>query len=195
MRINSSMMIIPILMLIIAFNCLSGPQVSNSAASDSTSLILPLTHLKIVVKKAKRRMELYSGDRLVREYRVGLGFNPTGDKQVQGDGRTPEGEFYVCVKNAKSKYYLSLGLSYPNAEDAERGVRDRLITRSQYNQIIRALSRRQTPPQGTRLGGEIYIHGNGSGSDWTWGCVALDDADMKELFNAVVVGTPVVIEP
>jgi L,D-peptidoglycan transpeptidase YkuD (ErfK/YbiS/YcfS/YnhG family) len=58
-----------------------------------------------------------------------------------------------------------------------------------------ALSQKKAPPQNTRLGGDIYIHGNGSSSDWTWGCVALDDRDMRQLFDAVSVGTPVKIRP
>jgi L,D-peptidoglycan transpeptidase YkuD (ErfK/YbiS/YcfS/YnhG family) len=58
-----------------------------------------------------------------------------------------------------------------------------------------ALERRERPPWNTPLGGEIFIHGNGSQSDWTWGCVALDNEDMKELFDAIPKGTNVVIEP
>ncbi len=69
----------------------------------------------------------------MRTYRVGLGFSPVADKQREGDGATPEGEFYVFVKNDKSAYYLSLGVSYPNVEDAERGLRDGLITKAQYD--------------------------------------------------------------
>jgi lipoprotein-anchoring transpeptidase ErfK/SrfK len=58
-----------------------------------------------------------------------------------------------------------------------------------------ALRAKKGPPQNTLLGGDIYIHGRGAGSDWTWGCVALEDGDVRELFNAVTVGTPVLIEP
>jgi hypothetical protein len=60
---------------------------------------------------------------------------------------------------------------------------------------MRALREKKGPPQSTLLGGDIYIHGNGAGSDWTWGCVALENEDVRELFNAVTVGTPVRIEP
>ena len=112
-----------------------------------------------------------------------------------GTIRTPEGEFYVFVKNPKSSYYLSLGVSYPNAEDAERGLRDGLITRAERDAIAAAARAKTMPPQTTRLGGLIYIHGNGSRSDWTLGCVALEDREMKELFDAVGVGTPVTILP
>jgi murein L,D-transpeptidase YafK len=156
---------------------------------------LPLNQPKIVVKKAERKLYLYSGSKLVRTYRVGLGLSPVGDKVRQGDRRTPEGDFYIFTRNDKSAFYLSLGISYPNAAHAARGLRDGLITRAQYESIISALNQKKTPPQKTRLGGDIYIHGNGASSDWTWGCVALEDRDIRELFDLVTVGTPVTIRP
>ena len=60
---------------------------------------------------------LYANNKLVRVYRVGLGTDPVNDKIKEGDRRTPEGDFYVFTKNEHSAFYLSLGLSYPNAED------------------------------------------------------------------------------
>lgn len=162
---------------------------------NSRPLKLPLVNPKIVVRKRERRLTLYSGGEAVREFPVALGFSPEGDKARQGDGRTPEGAFYVCVKNERSAFHLSLGLSYPNAEDAERGLRDKLITRRQYERIVSANRSRQRPPWDTRLGGEIFIHGNGSTGDWTWGCVALENEAVKELFDAVPMGTTVIIEP
>jgi murein L,D-transpeptidase YafK len=138
---------------------------------------------------------LYSDDVLVRTYKVGLGLNPVPDKKRQGDYATPEGDFYVFTKNDKSAFYLSLGISYPNAEDAERGLRDGLISKAQHDAIVRAIKQKATPPQYTALGGTIYIHGNGAGSDWTWGCVALENEDIRELFDSVPVGTPVTIRP
>ncbi|HKP10596.1 MAG TPA: L,D-transpeptidase [Blastocatellia bacterium] len=171
------------------------PSRTSREPRDQAPLRLPLADPRVVVKKSERRLLLFDGDRQVRAYRVGLGFAPVGDKTSQGDGRTPEGRFYVCVKNAASKFYLSLGLSYPGKEHAARGLRERIINQSQHDEIVRALGRRQRPPWDTRLGGEIFIHGNGSSSDWTWGCVALDNADMKELFDAMPKGAAVVIEP
>lgn len=159
------------------------------------SLKLPLKDPRIVVSKTKRQLELYADDKLVRTYKIGLGLNPVPDKQRQGDRATPQGEFYVFTKNDKSAFYLSLGISYPNAEDAERGLREHLISRRQYNAIVRAIKRKARPLQNTALGGDIYIHGNGAGSDWTWGCVALENEDIRELFGAVPVGTPVTIRP
>ncbi len=158
------------------------------------ALKLPLKNPRIVVTKGARRLELYSDGAVVRSYKIGLGLSPVEDKVRQGDRRTPEGEFYVFTKNDKSAFYLSLGLSYPNIEDAQRGLRDKLISRAQHDAIVSAIRRKATPPQNTALGGDIYIHGNGAGSDWTWGCVALENADMKELFEVIRVGTPVIIK-
>ena len=155
----------------------------------------PIEKPRIIVYKRERKLELYSNKTLLRTYRVGLGFSPVADKVREGDGATPEGEFYVFVKNSKSAYYLSLGVSYPNVEDAERGLRDGLITKAQYNAIVEANRKKIGPPQYTKLGGLIYIHGNGANSDWTWGCVALENQQMKELYDAVSVGTPVTIKP
>lgn len=165
------------------------------ASPLKTPLKLPLKNPSLVVYKAKRRLELYSDSKLVRTYKIGLGLNPVPDKQRQGDHATPEGEFYVFTKNDKSAFYLSLGLSYPNIEDAERGLRTGLISRGQHDAIVKAIRHKTTPPQNTALGGDIYIHGNGASSDWTWGCVALENEDMRELFDAVPVGVTVTIKP
>ncbi len=159
------------------------------------NLCYAIKNPRIVVYKKARKLELYSDKTLVRTYRVGLGFEPVADKKREGDGATPEGDFYVFVKNNKSAYYLSLGVSYPNVEDAERGLREGLITKAQYDSIVEAQRRKAAPPQYTKLGGLIYIHGNGASRDWTLGCVALENEDMKELFDSVTVGTPVTINP
>jgi murein L,D-transpeptidase YafK len=162
---------------------------------NKAPLELPLVEPRIEVSKSKRELVLFSAGKVVRVYRIGLGSNPKDDKRTQGDGCTPEGEFYVCSKNPKSSYYLSVGLSYPNAEDAERGLREKLISKAQRDQIVRAIRGRSCPPWNTRLGGEVFIHGNGSTSDWTLGCVALDNENMKELFGVIPKGTPVKIGP
>jgi murein L,D-transpeptidase YafK len=167
----------------------------DAAEDDRKPLAKSIKDPRITVIKSRRRLMLYSGDNLLRIYRVGLGFSPTGDKHRQGDGRTPEGDFYVCSKNDRSRYYLSLGLSYPNEEDAARGFGSGLISRADRDRIVSALRRRGVPPWNTRLGGEIFIHGHGSSSDWTLGCVALENEEMRELFFAVPKGTPVRIEP
>ncbi len=167
----------------------------STSASPVQPLTLPLINPQVVVLKSKRQLILYSANQIVRTYRIGLGFNPTDDKIREGDGATPEGVFYIFTKNDESKFYLSLGISYPNLEDAERGLHDGLITQEQYEQIREATRQRRKPPQDTLLGGQIYIHGHGAQRDWTWGCVALEDRDVKELFDAVPQGTRVIIKP
>lgn len=151
--------------------------------------------LSILVLKAERRLEVHRGAQVVKTYRIGLGHTPTGTKRRQGDGRTPEGTFYVCVKNPRSRFHLSLGLSYPTPADAARGLREGLITQAQHDAILAAHRKHVSPPWNTALGGEIFIHGNGSGSDWTLGCIALEDADMDALYALVANGTPVEIRP
>ena len=167
---------------------------SASSALSQTPLKLPLVNPQIVVSKSKRQLWLHAGGAVVRTYRIALGTNPVDDKVRQGDRSTPEGDFYVCVKNARSNFYLSLGLSYPNIEDAERGLRDKIITRAVRNRIVRAIQNKQRPPWDTALGGEIFIHGGGTEGDWTWGCIALANPDIKELFDAIPMGTSVRIE-
>jgi murein L,D-transpeptidase YafK len=156
-------------------------------------VLYPPSQLKIVVEKSRYILSLYSGDSLLKRYPIALGLNPTDDKVRQGDYSTPEGEFYVCALVPNSAFYKAFLISYPNADDAKRGLRDKLITKAQYQQIINAIRQGRTPPQNTRLGGEIEIHGNGIGSNWTWGCVALENKDVDELWEVVKVGTKVVI--
>lgn len=154
-----------------------------------------LENPRIVVKKKERKLEVFDGEKLIKTYRIGLGFAPEGDKEKEGDGKTPEGEFYVFTKNANSKFYLSLGISYPSIDDARRGLKQNLISKAEHDAIVKAINNQQTPLQDTKLGGEIYIHGHGSETDWTLGCVALANDDMKELFNAVPVKINVRIIP
>lgn len=157
--------------------------------------IPPLKNPLIVVKKSERKLFLYDDQKLIKTYQIALGFAPEGDKETEGDGKTPEGEFYIFTKNPQSSFYLSLGVSYPSVEDAERGLKNELITINQRDEIVKAIDEKKMPLQKTKLGGEIYIHGNGNSNDWTWGCVALDDSDIKELFDAIPVGAKIRIEP
>jgi len=150
---------------------------------------------RVVIKKSERKLELYDGEKSVRTYKIALGFAPVGDKEKQGDGKTPEGDFYIFTKNDRSKFYLSLGISYPNIEDAERGLKAKLITKAEHRKIVQAINDKKTPLQNTKLGGEIYLHGGGTAEDWTLGCVALKNEEIKELFNALPNGTRVKIEP
>lgn len=153
-----------------------------------------LENPRIVVKKKERKLMVFASEKLVKTYKIGLGFAPEGDKETEGDGKTPEGEFYIFTKNTESKFYLSLGVSYPSIEDARRGLQANLISQTEHDQIVEAINNKKMPPQKTKLGGEIYIHGSGAATDWTQGCVGLSNHDMKHLFDAIQVGTSVIIE-
>ncbi|MFW6107253.1 MAG: L,D-transpeptidase family protein [bacterium] len=155
----------------------------------------PLAQPRLVVIKGERQLRLYAGRRLVRAYPVVVGRDPQGHKRREGDCRTPEGEYYVCVKNPRSRFHLSLGLSYPNAQDAARGLREGVITREQHDRIVEAIRRGEVPDWYTPLGGEICIHGGGAGRPGTRGCVGMEDAHVEELYALVPLGTPVIIRP
>lgn len=176
----------------------SSPAISDSKSTASPAADQPIVHSKglhIIVLKSKRQLQVFDGNTLVQQFPIGLGFNPIGDKSVEGDGATPEGDYYITHKNPNSNYYLSLGVSYPNQADAERGIKAKRIDKTIFNQIVQAQKNQSTPPQKTALGGEIFIHGKGSSRDWTWGCMALDDADMKKLFELIPEKTPIRIHP
>lgn len=155
---------------------------------------LHATQYQIIIYKMNYTLELYQDGKLNKTYPIALGFNPIDDKQQRGDGCTPEGEFYICHKNPASMFHLSLLLSYPNLEDAERGLGAGLISRTQYKAISAALKNNKTPSQETKLGGEIRIHGGGIGYNWTLGCIALKNEDIEELYNLLPLGTTVLIK-
>jgi len=145
----------------------------------------PLEAVKIdsiVVIKHKREMQAYSKQALLMTYKIALGKQPVGPKQVQGDMRTPEGLYHINGKNPNSGYFKNLGISYPNAKD-----------------------RKVAAKLGKPPGGDIKIHGlpNGQGyigsmhrlKDWTHGCIAVTNDEMDELYQSINVGTVVYILP
>lgn len=135
----------------------------------------------ILVIKSEKRMQLLRDGAVLREYRISLGGNPRGHKQQEGDKRTPEGRYLIDWRNENSAYHLSLHISYPNTDDLQRA------------------SDAQVPP-----GGNVMIHGlpNGWGFlgdlhrrwNWTNGCIAVTDEEMREIWSLVPNGTPIDIE-
>jgi murein L,D-transpeptidase YafK len=169
--------------------------VSEEKLLPETEPLPKIESPRIVIKKSQRKLELFDGEKLIKTYKIALGFAPVGDKEKQGDGKTPEGDFYIFTKNDKSKFYLSLGVSYPNIEDAARGLKAKLITKAENDKIVQAIKNNKMPLQNTKLGGEIYLHGGGVSENWTRGCVALKNEEIKEIFDAIPVGTRVKIQP
>ncbi|MFP5478646.1 MAG: murein L,D-transpeptidase family protein [Alphaproteobacteria bacterium] len=131
---------------------------------------------QVQVHKGDRKMYLFHHDRVLKSYDIGLGFAPEGHKQFEGDGKTPEGQYYISHKNPNSQFHLSLGISYPNPTDIAFAE-----------------------AQGKSPGGDIFIHGGPKGRvstrDWTWGCVALTDKEMEVVYSMVNPGTPIFILP
>ncbi|TBX20342.1 L,D-transpeptidase family protein [Nioella sediminis] len=131
---------------------------------------------RIIVNKSARQLILMHHGEVLREYEMELGFAPVGDKQVEGDGRTPEGSYIIDRRNPNSEFYLSIGISYPNEED-----------------IAEAEALGESP------GGDIFIHGTPNpfrrGDDWTAGCIAISNREMREVYSMVRLGTPIDIYP
>lgn len=169
---------------------------------------MPLARGEVRVYKARRRLEIWNGDRLLKSYAVALGAQPQGHKQTRGDNRTPEGRFFICTRNAKnSAFHIFLGLSYPALPDAERAAKSKKISPREFALIRSRLASRGAPLWQTRLGGWVGIHGGSDGafakkrakqrgtSDWTAGCIALTDREIEEIYAATKIGAPVVVRP
>lgn len=132
---------------------------------------------KLEVHKERRLLKVFHGNRLLKQHAIELGFGAVGHKQFEGDGKTPEGRYKIDRRNPNSSFYLSLGISYPNARD-----------------------RAYAASQGRPPGGDIFIHGQPNktgprGPDWTAGCIAVTDKEMRELYAMVKDGTTIDIFP
>lgn len=154
-----------------------------SALFEDADPRLRTSHL-IVVDKSKRRLMLFERGRQRGCWPVGLGFSPTGDKEEEGDGKTPEG-WYRTSDKPWSSFDHAIAIHYPNTEDAERALRDGQIGARTYDRIVDATKTGQVPPQRTAMGGAILIHGGGAAYDWTLGCVALADEDLLDLRDSL----------
>ncbi|WP_323782320.1 L,D-transpeptidase family protein [Leisingera sp.] len=148
------------------------PAPPPSAATDQID--------RILIEKSARRLTASRDGETVLEFPIALGFAPAGDKFQQGDGKTPEGIFLIDRRNPNSAYHLSLGINYPLPEDMA-----------------------QAKAAGVSPGGDIFIHGqpNSIGglatllSDWTAGCIAISNDQMKTLWRLARIGTEVEIRP
>lgn len=131
---------------------------------------------QIVVDKSDRRMWLIHKTEVLKAYDVDLGRAPAGHKQFEGDGKTPEGAYFIDRRNPNSAFHLSLGISYPN--EADRAFAE---------------------AAGKSPGGDIFIHGfsrfKGRRGDWTEGCIAVTNRQMEDIYAMVRDGTPIFIRP
>ena len=163
------MAIIRILMLVLA------SLVMTACSSKFRSYYGP-TVTQVQVHKADRKMYLLHNEKVLKVYDVGLGGQPVGPKEIEGDGKTPEGVYYITHRNPKSIYHLSLGISYPNDKD-----------------------RATAAALGKPTGGDIFIHGGPlrrtTTQDWTAGCIAVSDRQIEEIYSMIKPGTPIFLLP
>jgi len=148
----------------------------------NTAQSAPLPRIdRVVVRKAARQLDLMRGSEVVRSFRISLGLMPEGHKERSGDFRTPEGRYYLTRRNARSDYFLSIQVSYPNDRDTRRAK-----------------------VNGWDPGGAIMIHGLPNrlkrdpdyyGRDWTDGCIAVSNSDMVEIWLLTNQNTPIDILP
>ena len=155
--------------------CLSVP-----SRAEPPALVSPSERADFVlIEKAERRLSLWRDGQLLQSYPIGLGFSPESDKSHEGDGRTPEGRYRIDRRNAQSSFTLSLGIDYPRPDQ-------------------RAAAR----AEGRNPGGDIFIHGQPTGyqgpsipGDWTAGCAAVSNTEIREIWSLVPMGTVVEIRP
>ncbi len=139
--------------------------------------------MKITIYKQQRLLCLFGqGDAPVFCAPIALGPEPVGPKRQEGDGKTPEGVYHICLTKNPGRHGKSLGLSYPSIQDADKALLEGRIDSATHAAIHAAQQEGRRPPWGSPLGGEIYIHGGGAQSDWTQGCIALEETDMERLF-------------
>jgi hypothetical protein len=136
----------------------------------------------MVLDKSERKLTLFQQGTQVAAYSVALGNNPVGDKERRGDGRTPEGLYFIQGRNPESKYHLALRISYPDVAD-----------------------RNQAAQRGVSPGGDVMIHGLPKAfatvgalhrqQDWTEGCVAVTNDEIEEIWRSVPNGARILIRP
>jgi hypothetical protein len=138
----------------------------------------------LVAHKSARRLMLFAHGEPRGCWPMGLGFAPQGHKQIEGDGRTPEG-WYRTSDKPWSDFPGAIAIHYPNRDDAMTAQADGRLPAPLLEQVLAALDGDLVPPQQTPMGGEVLIHGGGGGEDWTLGCMALDDEHLAQLRTAL----------
>jgi murein L,D-transpeptidase YafK len=181
--------------------CTVGP--ASALAGEAALPAFDEPPYEIEIDKSERVLLVKNGERVTRRFQIATGRGGLGDKRMRGDNKTPLGVYRVTNFNGSSNFHFFMALNYPNVKDAFFGLKRRLITRAEFDRIVDAVRNDQRPPQNTRLGSAIGIHGLGIENadklkvqrnlDWTQGCIALTNRDVNELRNYVTVGTRVVI--
>jgi hypothetical protein len=177
--------------------------------STHRKIIVPVTVSDLLwVKKHEYSMKYYRYGKLEKTFEIALSQNSKGAKQMQGDNKMPEGEYRIIQKSRGpfsgdvAEYFgpAWMRLNYPNNFDAERGLKNSMISQNQYNSIVKANNELREPDKTTALGGGIGIHGwKGSWPlsfrDLTWGCISMNNSDLDTWYKKFPIGTIVIIQP
>ncbi len=201
MKIRKSFVAAPVLSMFIglmSFNVYAAT-VRKVTTSSYTPVSLQQSvepSTRIYVSKMSKELTLIADNKVVGKWPCSLGeFSANGTKKKQGDRTTPNGDYYICVRNDKSAYHLSLGLSYPDKAAADRGFESGIISKEEKDTIYSAIDRKVCPPWDTALGGAIMIHGNYQKGIPTAGCVAVSDDVMDILWPYGQLGIKVSVGP
>ena len=156
----------------------------------------------IHVDTDRQILTVYDGGTPIEAFKnIAIGQSGTTLKKLQGDDKTQLGRYQIAWINKQSRFRTFYGLDYPSIDDANRAVADGRITESTARQIINAHQHNKIPPQFTRLGGMLGIHGLGRANpevhkrvNWTHGCIALTNKQIDRLGRWVTIGTVVLIQ-
>ena len=203
--LTPSTMQVLIFAIVAIFVQFSSAATADGLFEDSVPLTSRVPGMYIEVLKSDQILRLRHGTDVFREYPIAFGRGDRGPKERIGDNKTPEGIYRIVGVNQSERFHLFLRLNYPNVKDAFYGLKNKLISRTEFDSIINALKRGRLPPQDTALGGAIGIHGVGmengktlkihANMNWTEGCIAVTNAEINELSQLVRIGTEVVIKP
>ena len=192
---------VALLILSMLISLMSFSAYAASVRKVSTSNYTPVQvqsepSTRIYVSKMNKELTLIADNKVVGKWPCSLGeFSANGTKKKQGDRTTPNGDYYICVRNDKSAYHLSLGLSYPDKAAADRGFESGIISKEEKDTIYSAIDRKVCPPWDTAPGGAIMIHGNYQKGIPTAGCVAVSDDVMDILWPYGQLGIKVSVGP
>lgn len=160
-------------------------------------------NVDIVINKSSQELAVKQGDAIIKRYRIATGKGGNGTKRQLGDKKTPVGVYRIIDFKENSQFHFFMQLDYPNLLDAWRGYKENLISAGEFKAITTAYKKGSKPPQDTRLGGYIGIHGIGeeneekmqihNGYNWTNGCIALTNQQIIDLKQYVSIGTKVII--
>ena len=159
---------------------------------------------QVIVLKSNKELILKKSNNIIKKYRIATGKGGNGTKRKRGDSKTPLGVYRISKLNKSKRFHYFIHLDYPNLIDAWYGFKNEVIDGNDFKRIANAYKKRISPPQDTKLGGQIGIHGIGKTTtkklaihqelNWTDGCIALTNDDINDLMKFIKIGTTVVIK-